>query len=124
MLVAEDNPVNLKVALTVLKRLGYQADSASNGGEVLEKLNERPYDVVFMDVQMPEMDGLEAARRIRRDCPEERQPRIIAMTAAAFPEDRARCLAAGMDDYVSKPVSVDELVKVLRRARSGTSVID
>lgn len=119
VMVAEDNAVNLKVALAILKRLGYQADSAANGGEVLEKLRHCDYDVVFMDVQMPEMDGLEAARRIRRDWPDDRRPRIIAMTAAAFPEDRARCLEAGMDDYVSKPVSVEELAKVLRRAQNG-----
>jgi CheY-like chemotaxis protein len=69
-----------------------------------------------MDVQMPEVDGLEATRRLRRDWPPARQPRIVAMTAAAFPEDRARCLEAGMDDYVSKPVAMSELVEVLRRA--------
>jgi signal transduction histidine kinase/ActR/RegA family two-component response regulator len=119
VMVAEDNPVSLKVALAILKRLGYQADSAANGSEVLEKLAQRDYDVVFMDVQMPGMDGLEAARRIRRNWPEERQPRIVAMTAGAFPEDHAQCLEAGMDDYIAKPVNGEELVKLLRRARSG-----
>jgi signal transduction histidine kinase/ActR/RegA family two-component response regulator len=115
MIVADDNAVNRKVALAFLKRLGYRADSAVNGSEVLEQLRQGIYDVVFMDVQMPEIDGLEATRRIRRELPPARQPRIIAMTAAAFPEDRARCLAAGMDDYVSKPVGLEELLAVLRR---------
>jgi signal transduction histidine kinase len=117
VIVADDNPVNRKVALSFLKRLGYQADSADNGADLLERLRGSVYDVVFMDVQMPEMDGLEATRRIRRELPAARQPRIVAMTAAAFPEDRARCLDAGMDDYVAKPVGMDELSASLRRAR-------
>ena len=117
VIVAEDNAVNRKVALTFLKRLGYSADSAVNGIDLLDRLQRNVYDVVFMDVQMPELDGLEASKRIRRELPRALQPRIIAMTAAAFPEDRARCLDAGMDDYVSKPVGLDELAAVLRRAR-------
>ena len=117
VIVAEDNPVNRELALAFLKRLGYQADWAGNGGELLERLDRGAYDVVFMDVQMPEMDGLEATRRIRRDLPPGRQPRIVAMTAAAFPEDRARCLEAGMDDYIAKPVDLMGLVEVLRRVR-------
>ena len=116
VIVADDNPVNLKVSVTILKRLGYQPDSAENGARLLETLARASYDLVFMDVQMPEMDGLEATRRIRRDLPADRQPRIIAMTAAAFPEDRARCLQAGMDDYISKPVHEEELVAALRRS--------
>jgi signal transduction histidine kinase/CheY-like chemotaxis protein len=117
IMVADDNPVNRKVAVSLLKRLGYRADSASSATELLERLEHSGYDVVFMDVQMPEMDGLEATRRIRRDLPTARQPRIVAMTAAAFAEDRARCLDAGMDDYVAKPVGVEELAAVLRQAR-------
>jgi CheY-like chemotaxis protein len=116
VMVADDNPVNRKVALGCLKRLGYQADSATNGVELLERLRHVAYDLVFMDVQMPEMDGLEATRRIRTEFPPANQPRIVAMTAAAFPEDRSRCMDAGMDDYVAKPVSMDELTAVLRRA--------
>jgi len=116
IVVAEDNPVNRQVVLAFLKRLGYQPDAAVNGAELLDILARSDYDVVFMDVQMPEVDGLEATRRLRRDWPPARQPRIVAMTAAAFPEDRARCLEAGMDDYVSKPVAMSELVEVLRRA--------
>jgi CheY-like chemotaxis protein len=117
VIVADDNPVNRKVAVSFLKRLGYRADATDNGMDLLERLRRDVYDVVFMDVQMPEMDGLEATRRIRRELPKARQPRIVAMTAAAFPEDRARCLDAGMDDYVAKPVGMDELSAVLRRAR-------
>jgi signal transduction histidine kinase/CheY-like chemotaxis protein len=117
VIVADDNPVNRKVAVSLLKVLGYQADSASDAKDLLDKLQGTAYDVVFMDVQMPEMDGLEATRRIRADFPAERQPRVVAMTAAAFPEDRARCLDAGMDDYISKPAGLEELASVLRRAR-------
>jgi CheY-like chemotaxis protein len=117
VMVADDNAVNRKVALSYLKRLGYQADSSTNGVELLDRLRHGAYDLVFMDVQMPEMDGLEATRRIRGELPATNQPRIVAMTAAAFPEDRVRCLDAGMDDYVSKPVSMEELVAVLRRSR-------
>jgi signal transduction histidine kinase/CheY-like chemotaxis protein len=116
VIVADDNAVNRKVALSCLKRLGYQPDAAVNGLELLERLRDRVYDLVFMDVQMPEMDGLEATRRIRAELPPARQPRIVAMTAAAFPEDRERCLRAGMDDYVSKPVALEELAGVLQRA--------
>jgi signal transduction histidine kinase/ActR/RegA family two-component response regulator len=115
LLVAEDNPVNRKLILAVLKQLGLEADSATNGLEAVERAIDRSYDVVLMDVQMPGVDGLEATRRISRQCPPDRRPRVIAMTAAAFPEDRTRCMEAGMDDYVSKPVNVEELVAALRR---------
>jgi signal transduction histidine kinase/CheY-like chemotaxis protein len=117
IIVADDNAVNRKVAVSLLKSLGYQADSASDAKDLLGRLQNTTYDVVFMDVQMPEMDGLEATRRIRADLPASRQPHVIAMTAAAFPEDRTRCLDAGMNDYISKPASLDELAAVLRRAR-------
>ncbi len=116
VIVAEDNPVNRELALIMLNRLGYTADAATNGADLLERLGKTPYDVVLMDMQMPEVDGLEAARRIRREWPPEHQPRIIAMTAAAFPEDRTRCIEAGMDDYVSKPVGAEALAQALRRA--------
>jgi CheY-like chemotaxis protein len=115
LLVAEDNPVNRKLAQAVLRQLGYQPDFAVNGVEAFDRVAFQDYDLVLMDVQMPEMDGLEATRRIRRECPPERQPRIVAMTAAAFPEDRNRCLDAGMDDYVSKPIDMEELIAALRR---------
>ncbi|MGB8648521.1 MAG: response regulator [Anaerolineae bacterium] len=116
ILVAEDNTVNQKVALLMLERFGYRADVAANGLEVLDLLQRQAYDLIFMDVQMPEMDGLEATRRIRSDGPV--QPRIIAMTANAIRGDREMCLAAGMDDYISKPVYMEELYAALMRAGS------
>jgi signal transduction histidine kinase/DNA-binding response OmpR family regulator/HAMP domain-containing protein len=125
ILVAEDNAINQQVALSFLERLGYRADVAANGLEVLSSLRRQPYDVVLMDVQMPEMDGLDATRRIRQSsAPElagETQPRIIAMTANALKEDAEACLAAGMDDYLSKPIQAEELVGALSRCRSGES---
>jgi signal transduction histidine kinase/CheY-like chemotaxis protein len=117
-IVAEDNPVTRRLVLALLLKLGYRADSAVDGMELLECLARSSYDVIFMDVQMPGVDGLEATRRIRGGALAGRQPHIIAMTAAAFPEDRSRCLEAGMDDYVSKPVDVQELVGALRRVRA------
>jgi CheY-like chemotaxis protein len=116
ILLAEDNPVNQKVALRILDKLGYRADVASNGLEALEALERELYDVVLMDVQMPEMDGLEASRRICAQWPAESRPRIIAMTANAMIEDREACFAAGMDDYLAKPVRPEELAEALSRA--------
>ena len=117
ILLAEDNAVNQKVALRLLDQLGYRADVASNGLEALEALERQPYDVVLMDVQMPELDGLDASRRICERWPAEVRPRIIAMTANAMPEDREACFAAGMDDYVAKPIRPNELAEALSRAR-------
>ncbi len=113
ILLAEDNVVNQKVATALLQRLGYRADVVSNGLEVLDALRRQPYDVVLLDVQMPELDGVETARRIRAEWPPERQPRLIAMTANAMEGDREQYLESGMDDYVSKPVRVDELKRAL-----------
>ena len=115
-MVVDDNVVNRKLLTHTLERLGIRAELAANGAEALEHLNQHHYDVILMDVQMPVMDGLEATRRIRQAVPANAQPRIIAMTASAFPEDRVHCLEAGMDDYVSKPVMVEELVEALRRS--------
>jgi signal transduction histidine kinase/FixJ family two-component response regulator len=115
-IVAEDNPVNRRLARAMLERIGLHVEVVCNGAELLERMGKDAFDVVLMDMHMPEVDGLEAARRIRAEVPAGRQPRIIAMTAAAFPEDRAQCLAAGMDDYLSKPVTSEELVAALRRA--------
>jgi signal transduction histidine kinase/DNA-binding response OmpR family regulator len=117
ILVAEDNPANQRVALRLLERLGYQADFAASGREVLERLSRDPYDVVLMDVQMPEMDGLEATRAICARWPAGTRPRIIAMTAEAMEGDREACLAAGMDDYVVKPVRLDRLSRALGQCR-------
>jgi CheY-like chemotaxis protein len=111
ILVAEDDEMNQQMALMLLKRLGYTADSAANGKEVLEIVSETNYDVILMDVQMPEMDGLEATRMIRL-CLNE-QPIIIAMTANAMDGDREACLKAGMEDYLSKPVNVEDLMRSL-----------
>jgi signal transduction histidine kinase/DNA-binding response OmpR family regulator len=117
ILLAEDNAVNQTVALRLLDQLGYRADVASNGLEALEALERQPYDVVLMDVQMPELDGLDASRRICERWSAEVRPRIIAMTANAMPEDRVACVAAGMDDYVAKPIRPNELAQALSRAR-------
>ncbi len=112
VLLAEDNVVNQKLALRLLQQMGYRADLASNGIEAVESVARQTYDVILMDVQMPEMDGLEASRRIVATWPDSR-PRIVAMTANAMQGDREMCLAAGMDDYVTKPIRVEELVAAL-----------
>jgi len=112
ILLAEDNPVNRKVALIMLKKLGYSADVAANGLEVLQSLKHKDYDVILMDVQMPEMDGLKAAKFIN-EMNLKRRPAILAMTAYALEGDRERCLNAGMDGYISKPVKIEELRSAL-----------
>jgi signal transduction histidine kinase/DNA-binding response OmpR family regulator len=114
ILLAEDNVVNQKLAMRLLSQMGYRADLASNGIEAVESVERQTYDVVLMDVQMPEMDGLEATRRIVARWPGAApRPRIVAMTANAMQGDREQCLAAGMDDYVTKPIRVDTLVQAL-----------
>ena len=115
LLLAEDNATNQKLALRLLERLGYGADVVTNGREALETVLREPYDVVLMDLQMPEMDGLEATRQIRATLGDKQRPYIVAMTANAMAGDRERCLAAGMNDYVSKPVRVHALVDALLR---------
>ena len=113
ILLAEDNVVNQKVALRFLEKIGYRADVAFNGLEVLDALKRQPYDVILMDGQMPEMDGEQATKEIRKQWPADQQPRIIAMTANAMQGDRERYLSAGMDDYLTKPVRIEDLVRSL-----------
>ncbi len=115
ILLVEDNLVNQKVALRFLDRLGYQADAVANGLEAIRALEERPYQMVFMDLQMPEMDGFEASREIRQRLPAERQPVIVALTANALQGDREACLAAGMDDYITKPVKLGDIANSIQR---------
>ena len=118
ILLAEDNLINQMVTLRILERLGYRADVANNGQEALAALQQKPYDVVLMDIQMPVMDGLEATQRIRQQWPEAQRPYLVAMTANALVGDRENYLTNGMDDYISKPVQLDELVAVLSRSPS------
>jgi CheY-like chemotaxis protein len=113
ILLAEDNVVNQKLAMRVLQQMGYRADLASNGIEAVECVERQTYDVVLMDVQMPEMDGLEASRRITAQWQAQERPRIVAMTANAMQGDREMCIEAGMDDYLTKPIRVDQLVLAL-----------
>jgi GAF domain-containing protein/CheY-like chemotaxis protein len=113
ILLAEDNVVNQKLALRILQQMGYRADLASNGIEAIESVQRQVYDVVLMDVQMPEMDGLDASRQITARWKLHERPRIVAMTANAMQGDREECLAAGMDDYLTKPIRVEQLVRAL-----------
>ena len=116
ILVAEDNGVNQRVVLAMLRRLGYRADLAANGQEAVDAVRQRPYDVVLMDLHMPELDGLGALRQIHAEHAPDRRPHVIALTANALEEDRQACLAAGMDDYLSKPLQRDKLEAALERA--------
>ncbi|WP_392530900.1 response regulator [Nostoc sp. C117] len=128
ILLVEDISLNQKVALQILKRLGYRADVASNGLEALSALRQQFYDLVFMDVQMPEMDGLQATRRICQEWPHHKRPWIIAMTAHAMQGDREECLSAGMNDYISKPIRAEALIQVFNNyrifQRSNTQIKD
>src|SRR5207248_9001747 len=114
---ADEQAMSQEVALRVVEKLGYQADVAGNGLEAIEALERQPYDVVLMDVQMPELDGLDATRQICERWSEETRPHIVAMTAKALPEDREACFAAGMNDYVAKPIRAEELAAALKRVR-------
>ncbi len=115
ILLAEDNLVNQKLALRLLQRMGYRADLAANGAEAIAALARQPYDLILMDMQMPEKDGLEATREIRATLSEEAQPIIVALTANAMQGDRELCMAAGMNDYLSKPIQIPELVTMIKK---------
>jgi CheY-like chemotaxis protein len=115
VLLVEDSPINQKVALRMLERLGYRADVACDGGEAVAVVQHITYDLLLMDVQMPVLDGLAATRQIRQSALSGPQPWIVAMTAEALGGDAARCRAAGMDDYMSKPVQLSVLEAAIRR---------
>ncbi len=115
ILLVEDNAVNQRVALRIFERLGYRVDIAGNGLEAIDAVRRQPYDLIFMDIQMPEMDGVAATQRIRQLMIHATQPWIVAMTANALDGDRETYLAAGMDGYISKPVRIDELVSTLTK---------
>lgn len=115
ILIVEDHPINQKLMEIMLQRFGYIADVASDGEVALAKVLERPYDLIFMDIQMPNMDGLQATRKIRKQLAEKSQPKIIAMTANALEEDKKQCFLAGMDDYMIKPIKLDKVEKMIRK---------
>lgn len=115
ILLADDNPVNLKVGQSYLQRMGYRAELASNGREVLQALEQHPFDIVILDVQMPVLNGYEAAKEINSRYPDETRPKIIAVTGNAMAGDREKCLEAGMDDYIAKPIRPKELEAALKR---------
>ena len=123
VLVAEDNPINRKVAAHLLSKLGHSYTTAENGLLALASVLDAPADVVLMDLQMPEMDGLEATRRIRASLPAAQQPWIVALTASAFEHTRSECLEAGMNDFLSKPITLDALRAALVRAGSGEELL-
>ncbi|TYQ25837.1 response regulator [Pseudanabaena sp. UWO311] len=120
ILLAEDNPVNQKVAKRVLNHLGYQADIVNNGLKAVKAISEKSYDLILMDIQMPEMDGLEATKYIRKQEAESQLPPIviIAMTANATDDDQNLCRDAGMNDYISKPIQIDKLKNLLQHYAS------
>jgi CheY-like chemotaxis protein len=120
ILVAEDNPINQRVAQLQFEKLGHRADTVGNGAEALEALARIPYDIVFMDCQMPEMDGFEATQELRRREGNKRHTPVIALTANAMEGSRDRCLAAGMDDFIAKPVRPEDLARALHEFAQPT----
>jgi CheY-like chemotaxis protein len=123
MLIAEHHPVNQRLVLMMLRRLGYEASLASNGFEVLAALSKEAFDVILMDIQMPGMDGLEASRKICETHPENKRPHIIALTANALAGDKNLCLKAGMHDYLAKPIRSESLAEAIEAAYTRKIVI-
>jgi CheY-like chemotaxis protein len=115
ILIAEDDESNRKVTAAMLKHLGYRADVVSNGKEALLALKRQPYDIILMNLRMPDMDGLETTRLIRLNCPPSQQPKIIALTAYILPNSREICLEAGMNDFMPKPVKMNDMAKILSK---------
>ncbi len=113
ILLAEDNESNRKVTMKMLERLGYKADAVLNGREAIQALERQQYDLVLMDIVMPKMSGIDATKEIRRRFPASRQPKIIALTAYVIPNSREICLESGMDDYLGKPVQINELKSMI-----------
>jgi len=124
ILLAEDNVINQKVAQRILQKMGYRPDIVSNGLEALRAYEQVPYDVILMDVNMPEMNGFEATKIICKDYKKTNRPRIIAMTADVMKGDKEKCFAAGMDDFVSKPIKIPELENALKKAASLKLVVE
>ncbi len=118
ILIVEDNIINQKLALRILNKLGYEADVSSNGKEAMKALKLKNYDLILMDIQMPEMDGYETTQLIHKRIPKNKRPRIVAMTANAMEGDREKCINAGMDEYISKPMQIDRLIIELVKSSS------
>jgi len=115
ILIAEDNKINQKLAVNIIESLGYHPDTVENGLEVISNVKKKKYDMIFMDIQMPELDGYETTRHLHRTFDSSQRPVIIAMTAFAMEGDKEKCIAAGMDDYISKPIIIDEIINVITR---------
>jgi CheY-like chemotaxis protein len=124
ILLAEDSLVNIKIVLWFLRKLGYHADVAFNGIEVVDALKRRSYDVILMDAVMPEMDGRQATMLIRKDFPSNQQPNIIAMTANAQPGDREEYLSIGMNDYITKPIKMEDMIRALLASKPTPEIIE
>jgi len=125
ILLAEDSLVNIKIALWFLRKVGYHADVAFNGIEVIDALKRRSYDVILMDAEMPEMDGRQATMLIRKEFPSDQQPNIVAMTANVQHGDREEFLSLGMNDYITKPLKMDEMIRALSASKpTPASIMD
>jgi len=124
VLLAEDSLVNIKIALWFLRKLGYHADVAFNGIEVIDALKRRAYDVILMDAEMPEMDGRQATMLIRKEFPSDQQPNIVAMTANAQHGDREEFLSLGMNDYITKPLKMEDMIRALSASRPTPAIIE